>query len=290
MIRLGLTALLLSSTAAFSSPVRAQQPAAGAPPGQPPPAAAPSSLADALGELEAAIDAYERLDFSAMAEHARRAIERGGLSLEALARAYHLLGDAETFLSRPEQAHAAYLRLLAVTPEAQPNSELNPQMQLPFQRARAFWNSQTSGLRLSASAQDDQLHFQLDDPLDLVATVQLEWGYGTIEQVRETTAGELPGALRLDPAQRLVRYRYRLRDRHGNLVAEAGHGAAPLELSYFTQAPAPLVALPPRREQSTWVEAPWVWMTVGAVAVTATVVGVAVRDQPDRELRPTVRF
>jgi hypothetical protein len=183
--------------------------------------------------LSRAETAYEQVDLEGTLEHARQALEEGGYDLDQLVRIYELMGIAAAALDEEDQARDAYLRMLALEPDAQVDRNLSPQMRSPFLEARGYWAAHSERLEATATFVRGRgaLRIELEDPLGMAASIVVHGRVGDEEELTETTedaAGTvvvaIPGAERADRVEAFVT----VLDEHGNHIIELGSETEPL--------------------------------------------------------------
>lgn len=180
--------------------------------------------------LDAAEAALSAVDFPQVRERVREAMASGRLSPERLARAYELLGLAASAEGDDAAARDAYVRLLALAPDADPTRDLAPRLRSPFLEARGFWSSRRDHLSLRATLLDaaHQIRVELTDPIHLAARIEVgvrELGSDEdfrLQTVDATAFVQVP----LGEGERFEYY-VAVLDEHGNRVAERGRPEAP---------------------------------------------------------------
>ncbi len=193
----------------------------------------PTADAERGGTLSRAETAYEQVDLEGTLEQARQALEDGGHNRRQLIRIYELIGVSAAALGEEDESRAAYLRMLALAPDAQVDRNLSPQMRSPFLEARGYWVAHSERLEASESYSDrnDSVRIQLSDPLEMADTILVycriddEEEFTEIsEPAREIVGVELPGAQRAES----IEYYIVILDQHGNNIIELGNEVEPL--------------------------------------------------------------
>jgi hypothetical protein len=240
--------------------------------------AQPSARAgrEALARAE---EAYLRVDFEATQQEANAALVSGGHTKRRLTRIYQLLGIAAAALEQEDAARDAYIRMLAIDPEAQVDRSLAPRLRAPFLEARGFWSSRSDrlGAEVSASRPRSALRIDLVDPLQMAArwTVHARLdGEGEIfeqsGQVAERVYVEMPG---LRDAQR-IEYALEIFDQHGNRLIEIGTDDQPNVIETGASVSGGGGAGGPgTRDEGGLLSSPGFWIGAAVVA-TAVIVGV----------------
>ena len=191
------------------------------------------SFAERGGALTAAETAYEQVDLEGTLEQAQRALEEGGHNRRELIRIYELIGVSSAALDQEEESREAYLRMLALAPDAQVDRNLSPQMRSPFLEARGYWVAHSERLeaRANYNERNGSLGIRLSDPLEMADTVLVycrvddEDEFSELsEPAREVVAVELPGAERAEN----IEYYVVILDQYGNHVIELGNEVEPL--------------------------------------------------------------
>lgn len=191
------------------------------------------AFAQARGSLSRAETAYEHVDLEGTLEHAQRALEEGEHDLRQLVRIYELIGVAAAALDQDEESRDAYLRMLALAPDAQVDRNLSPQMRSPFLEARGYWAAHSERLEATATFVRAQgaIRVELSDPLDMARSVVVHARVGdegefseVSEDAARTTVAPIPGA---DRASR-VDYYVTVLDEYGNHIIELGSATEPL--------------------------------------------------------------
>ena len=202
---------------------------------------------DLLGQAEQAL---VNVDFPQVAELAQRSIEAGGLSSGRLAHAYALLGQSHAALGNPQEARNAYIRQIALEPDAQVNTNLAPRLRSPFLEARGYWATVSSRLTLEADMDwaRGSLRVRFSDPLNLARSLRFTTSVDALSDPVVTRVP--PQVLTRLPVPGLteetsVLYAVTALDEFGNSVAELGSEDQP-QVAERPVASAPAPALAPQ--------------------------------------------
>lgn len=283
-----------------------QEPTSQAPPPTPTEGAAPEPAPSEDGSalLDRAEAAYAGILLAEARSLAQRAIGAGSLPLEQLRRAYAIIGDTYAIERQPDRARQAYVRLLAVEPRAQPNPELNPQLQSPFFEARAFWNDKGMAIGIDAALLEldgvPTLEFTVRDPMPMAAELRasVTGPSGESEERRFPTGG---GTVRwpMPAGTESVTFHASLLDRSGNELHRLGTADGPrvADLPAPPAPPPPRVVAPavndsgasagpsatdePRRKRSPWL---WVGLALGILAVAGATTAIVLTRDPGSDV------
>jgi hypothetical protein len=131
---------------------------------------------------EAARAAEARLDYRAVINNAKAALELSNNSHERLVKLYELLGTANGVLNKVEEAVDAFTHLLAIDPEYHLPRGLSPKVTKPFKEAGGFWLDRPGGLSVVptlpheiAAGQTLTVTVKLDDALTMATNVRLSY-------------------------------------------------------------------------------------------------------------------
>jgi hypothetical protein len=222
---------------------------------------------DPLAEAEAA---YGAVDFDGALLNAQEALEAGGLTPPQLVRVYELIGISATALEQPDRAREAYVRMLALDPEARLDRTLSPSLRGPFMEARV-----TADLARQRGA----LRIDLADPLEmgrtLVVRARVEGAEDFAESrvaAAETTYVEVAGSAETPR----VEFSILVLDEHGNRIINLGNDDVP-EVAGRPVGPAggglgEGGTVTPGRPLA---QRAWFWVVIGLVAAAAVGGGVA---------------
>mgnify|MGYP001815107205 CR=1 FL=1 len=217
-MRHALTASALASMLAFAGVARAE--------------VGDDPLAEARTQLEA-------MEYEEAAATIQDVIEGGDLLPEQLARAYQGLAQCAAALRRPDEAQAAFVRLLAIDPDFYVATDESPLVREPFEAATRFWR----GEERPSVSYTPEAELGQDEPL----VVEPEISRGPISGFpAELTLHLLaPGGryvaylgegdrVTVAPADleglEVAAFYLALRDEHGNALAMEGSSEAPLEV------------------------------------------------------------
>jgi tetratricopeptide (TPR) repeat protein len=221
----------------------------------------------------------EGQEFEQAASALEAARAAGGLEPEQLAEVYRGLAECAAALRQPDEAEAAFRRLLALDPDAQLPEMASPLVREPFEQAAAFWvGKQRPALRYDppgeASARSDLVVEAdvVEGALEgFVKTVSLhlrraDGSYDVWEDERGRFEVPSEALSDLDEAELYLA----LRDEYGNLVQRLGDPEDPfrVELTGRRRGPGPAVERP-------WYHEWWVWTLIG-VGVAGVAVAVPV--------------
>lgn len=171
--------------------------------------------------------AYAEVDFEATVEASRGAIAAGGHGPAELAELYRLLGLSLAALEQPQPARDAFVRLLAVDPDARLENRLSPQLRSPYMEARGYWGQfGEERLAVVAALRGSQIAVDVTDPAGLAERVRVRHRPGPEGgwQIVELAPSDDP-AVRIegDRAEVLVE----LLDGPGNVLLRQGSEAEP---------------------------------------------------------------
>lgn len=244
-----------------------------------------ASPALAQTTLDRAENAYSEIDFPRVVALANQALEEGGHSPEEVARLYELIGLSNAAEREEDAAREAYVKMLALRPDAEVDTNLAPRLRGPFLEARGFWASRASGFSLEARVVRARgaIRVELSDPLGMASQVRvLSRDHSVMGPMTESTVDAqsdvlvevpaLPDAPQLDYAVQVL-------DEHGNRLAEIGTEDQP---RVFGDAP---LVVPPEggdAEGQGGGIPMWVWIVGGVVAAGALALGLGfgLRDRP----------
>ncbi|MEM9070401.1 MAG: hypothetical protein AAGE52_17990 [Myxococcota bacterium] len=186
------------------------------------------SSASAQSLIAQAEEAYLNVDFERTLELCQEALASGELSAERVTRVYELMGVASAANGDEERSRDSYIRMLALSPEAQVDTNLAPRLRSPFMEARGYWATRSERMNVEARLVRAQrgLRVLVTDPL----------GMGTEVRVLTRTAGELVPMTELRynaeesrlveveslPDADRIEYVIQLLDEHGNRLVELG--------------------------------------------------------------------
>jgi hypothetical protein len=258
-----------------------------------------------LGEAEAALQSVQ---FDRAREAAHRAVHAGGLDTKQLARAYEIIGLCAASVGSNAEAHAAYLRLLALAPETRPSEMLPPEKNRPFYEAQGFWLARRErlGLTLDIDVATRRVKVQLSDPLGMgEKLVYEEPGDTATRVVHPLPSSGSTVELEVPPRPGAVSFVVDLVDAHSSVVARAEGKLEPpppaagkdckgpcLDASKPPPPPAVVGIEPPPAEKSerraAWVRSPWLWTAVGVVVVGGAVTTAVLLRNRDPELRTDI--
>lgn len=232
--------------------------------------------AHAQDHLAAAEAAYGQIDFEAVLTEASAALEQGGNSPRQLTRIYELIGIAAAASDDEERSRDAYVKLLALNPEAQVDTNLAPRLRSPFMEARGFWSSRTDRLDVEVRLvrRSNGMRIVLSDPLDMAVEIRvatrIAGEFVDFDQQRveaqPSTLVEVTGL----PDAPQIEYVVDVLDDYGNRILSLGTEDEPRVIG---EAPAvgPVAGPSERGGFPTWA-----WVAIGVVAAGAVAAGLAV--------------
>jgi len=235
--------------------------------------------------LDRAENAYSEIDFPRVIELANQALQEGGHSPAEVARIYELIGLSNAAEREEDPAREAYVKMLALRPDAEVDTNLAPRLRSPFLEARGFWASRSSGFAVEARVvrARGSIRVELSDPLGMAAQIRvLSRDHAAMEPMGETTVPAAPEVLVEVPAlpdAPQIDYAVQVLDEHGNRLAEIGTEDQP---RIFGDAPAVLPPPGGGDDGDSGGIPVWVWIVGGVVAAGALAVGLGfgLRDRP----------
>mgnify|MGYP003677154327 CR=1 FL=1 len=239
-----------------------------------------ASAAMAQSHLREAEAAYGEIDFERALEEATAALEEGGYSPRDLARIYELIGMAAAANDENERSRDAYIRLLALTPEAEVDTNLAPRLRSPFMEAKGYWASRTDVLALEARFVEARhlLRVELVDPLGMATDIIVRSrAAGTVEYEEQNNIASASVSVNM-PEVAQIEYLVEVLDEHGNRIVVLGSEDEPR-----LGGQAALVRGPEAGEAEGGGGAPvWLWVGLGVVVAGAAATGLyfGLRQQP----------
>ena len=238
-----------------------------------------SSAAYAQSHLREAEAAYGEIDFDRALEEANAALEEGGYGPRDLARIYELIGMAAAASDDEERSRDAYIRLLALRPDAEVDTNLAPRMRSPFMEAKGYWASRTDVLGVEARfvAARHLLRVELVDPLGMATDIIVRFrAAGTIEYEENNSVASASTTIPL-PEVPQVHYVVEVLDEHGNRIAVLGSDDEPR-----VAGEADLTISGPVEASEGGGVPVWVWVGLGVVVAGAAATGLyfGLRRQP----------
>lgn len=236
--------------------------------------------------------AYQAVDYETALTLAEQSLDEGTADRTHLTRTYELIGIAAAALHRDEVSRNAFIRLLALNPDAQVNQRLAPALRGPFVEALGFWSSRGDGFGVEATllSRRERLRVTMSDPLGLAATIVVG------SRIDDTGAFEVQRAeveqsptvyIPVDGARdaRTVEYYVWVLDGPGNRLVEIGNEDEPEEVSAGPPAQPAAILVPeadPRaapEDSDGLFASPIFWVVAGVLLVGAGVtVGVLASD------------
>ena len=235
-----------------------------------------SSLAVAQSALAEAEAAYQEIDYERTQERASAALRDGGLSKRQLVRTYELLGIAEAAAGDSDASRDAYVRMLAIDPDAQVDADLSPRFREPFMEARGYWSSRRAQLDVEVRFDRARgaLRVLLSDPVGMASQIRvLSRLPGTIEYAEarrpanESVRFEVDGAV----GTGAIEYLLRVEDEHGNTLIERGTEEEPNQMGRLSGAVSGGGAGSTDDPDGggSILKSPWFWVVTGVVLVGA---------------------
>lgn len=229
---------------------------------------ASASGAVAQSPLADAERSYVAVDFDATLRHATRALEEGGHPPNELARIYELIGVAKETLRDYDGAKAAFLRLLALRPDARTHEVLAPTARGSFLEARGFWAAQQErlGVRVDISSETGALRISLSDPIQMARRVVIR---ARAPNARAFVQTERPAARNMSwnapglEGQTWASYILRVLDEHGNTLLEIGSEESPETVGQRRGRGEE------EEESGSIFASPWFWIVTGVVVAGA---------------------
>jgi hypothetical protein len=223
------------------------------------------------------------VDFPSTHTFARRALEAGGGTREQTARSYVLLAISAAALGDTEEATLDFERALAIDPSFKLSAGVSPKIREPYLEAKGHRSASAEQLTLRVKPTDDGEHLviQLLDPTSLVAGLELRMAVRGSEQHRtvalaskKTTRFAVPNDLR----DRDYELTLRALDRYGNVIAEQGTDAEPVQVRKSAAARTNTAAFPSSARDRSYL-LPVLLGVSGLGAVAAGVVFHVEREQ-----------
>ncbi len=228
-----------------------------------------TSTALAQNTIAQAEEAYLNVDFERTLELCQQALAEGRHAPDRVARIYELMGVANAANGDEEAARESYVRMLALAPDAQVDTNLAPRLRSPFMEARGVWATRSE--RLGAEArlvrQRGGLRVVVTDPLGMGVQVRvLSRVEGEMvalnEQMFEPSESLLVPIDALPEADR-IEYVVQLLDEHGNRLVELGTEDEPRSVGRER-------STAPVGETDEGSKIPlWVWGIVGGAVAAA---------------------
>jgi len=233
--------------------------------------------------LDRAENAYSEIDFPRVIELADEALREGGHSPAEVARLYELTGLSHAAEREEDAAREAYVKMLALRPDAEVDTNLAPRLRGPFLEARGFWASRSGAFAVEARVVRARgaIRVELSDPLGMASEIRvLSRDHALMAPMEETRVPAeadllvevpaLPDAPQLDYAVQVL-------DQHGNRLAELGTEDEP---RLFGEAP--MVSPPTDDGEGASGIPTWVWIVGGVVAAGALALGLGfgLREDP----------
>lgn len=246
--------------------------------------------------LPAAEQAYLEVDFERTYELARRALEDGGQPLARLTRIYQLMGIAAAAQGLEEESRDAYIRMLALDPQAEVDRNLSPRLRSPFMEARGFWTSRSERLGAEARVVRSRalVRVRLVDPLEMASAVVV-YARGAHGDYREHRSEAGPSTVveldELLEADAVVEYYVQVLDAHGNRLIEIGDEFEPEVSGEAAERPTEGPLEPDDGDGGGGaLRSPWFWIVAVAVLAGAGVGGYFLLRDDAVSLEPGLTF
>lgn len=229
------------------------------------------ALASAQNTISEAEEAYLNVDFERTLELCQQALGEGNHSPDRVTRIYELMGVAHAANGDEEASRDAYIKMLALDPESQVDTNLSPRLRSPFMEARGHWATRSERLTLDARLVRARagLRVLVTDPLSMGSEVRVltrvagEMGemHETRYPVEDARLVEVDGLPEADQ----IEYVVQLLDEHGNRIREMGTEDEPRIVG---RDPATSGGVVGGSEGGGGVPG-WVWGVVGGVVAAA---------------------
>ncbi len=187
-----------------------------------------ATAAHAQNTIAQAEEAYLNVDFERTLELCQEALTEGTHGPDRVTRIYELMGVAYAANGDEDESRNAYIKMLALDPESQVDTNLSPRLRSPFMEARGHWATRSDRLELDARLVRARagLRVLATNPLSMGTEVRVltrvagEMGdmNETRYPVEESRLIEVEG---LPEADR-IEYVVQLLDEHGNRIRELG--------------------------------------------------------------------
>lgn len=235
-------------------------------------------LAQGGNSLRLAEDAYSQVDFDSTLRHVNQAIEEGNYERDQLARIYELKAMCAAALDQYEVAHTAYMRMLALDPEAEVPETLSPDIRSVFLEAMGSWSARGGRLESEVTLVRNRgdIRVDLSDPLNMGRTIVLHYRLAdetnyteVLEPAAERVYFEILGSGEADYVEVILR----IVDEHDNNIIEMGDEDEPLRVGERPPQPQmPFQAATP--EERPLVRRAWFWAVIGTTLLVAAGGGV----------------
>ena len=187
-----------------------------------------ASSVHAQNTISEAEEAYLNVDFERTLELCDQALREGNHSPERVTRIYELMGVAHAANGDEDASREAYIKMLALDPESQVDTNLSPRLRSPFMEARGHWATRSERLTLDARLVRARasLRVIVTDPVSMATEVRVltrvagEMGEmnETRYPVEESRLVEVDGL----PDADQIEYVVQLLDAHGNAIRQLG--------------------------------------------------------------------
>ncbi len=237
-----------------------------------------AALADA-SKLEAARDAYWKLDYEQARVLSESELATPGLEHAAFVEATKLDALSLAALGKEEAARDAFVALLECEPQYELDPKLGPRFRTPYFEAKDYWRAQPASPSLDVAyrSEDRALHADVRDPRGTVQRVVI--GVRSEGDTFTLAEGRHGRGASLEITAERVEYYAQARNARDQVVLEVGSPMQPRALVVPPRIlPAPIAAPRPesvpdtkpaqaaRPEKSSSVLAsPWFWAGAGVV-------------------------
>ncbi|MEM6956468.1 MAG: hypothetical protein AAF645_12305 [Myxococcota bacterium] len=170
--------------------------------------------------LREADAAYADIDYERAGELAQEALESGGLGPADTSRVYELIGITAAANGDEEGSRDAYIRMLAINPSAQADSNLAPRLRSPFLEARGFWAGRRQRLAIEVDQRSDDVRVRVVDPVAMALTLVARYrGADAADFDERRGSASEPLVI---PLEEGGVYELHLEDEYGNRLLERG--------------------------------------------------------------------
>lgn len=234
--------------------------------------AAGSAVAQSEGVLDLVREEIAQIRYHEAEKALNGVLERGGLSLAELVEVHRLGGEIYASLGDEGRAHAHFVRLLTLEPDATLPPGTSPKISEPFEKARARVRAPLRVRQVpSRDGATVKVRLVVDsDPLDMVATLRVHYGVGEAARMEQVADASLGSEVTFQvAAAEVVRLQVVALDKHGNQVAIADPGV--LELVAHAEGEGSAVPGAAATAVRPWYAQWYTYAAVGAAAAGAGV-------------------
>ena len=254
-----------------------------------------ASAQDGKQLLKDAEDAYLNVDFEESRKLSLSALEYGGNSVKQLVRIYELIGIAAAAEGDEEASRDAYIKMLALSPDAEVDESIAPQLRSPFMEAKGYWSSKSEGLsvRTRYVGNQNKLRATLTDPLGMGSELVLHFRpEGDGSEYTEARVASDEDKLMFEVGEGPVEYYLELVDEYDNSLYSVGTEFEP-EVAGNKAAETGGLDLGLRKPEKkvSIFKKPWFWIMTGVVLAGAAfaVYYFGLREKPI-QLAPSITF